>query len=109
MLNQASLQGQPLPGAWFVRAWYTGVHGNVLSNAQAVAIESQRGKLDTGTYEAGVKSYNSWLSTHHIVYTLADQPQARFWIFQLLAITILLVISTALVWLAVRVVDRRAA
>lgn len=105
MLNQPSLQGQPFPGAWFVRAWYTGPHGSVLTNDQVMHVEAQM-------YDApgsGGKASLGWLSAHHIVYSLTYQPQSRFWIFQVVAIAILLVISSAFVVATLRTVDRRAA
>lgn len=105
MVNQASLQGQGFPGAWFVRAWYTGPRGNVQTNDQVMHVEVQMYSGKGG----GAEHAASWLSRHHYVYSLAYQPHARFWVFQLGAIALLVAVSAVLVVLTARVVERRRA
>jgi ABC-type transport system involved in multi-copper enzyme maturation permease subunit len=106
MVNQASLQGQPFPGSWFVRAWYTGPQGNVLSDNQVMRVEAQMYNVKAGDI---AKHAKTWLSVHHYSYHLVYQPQDRFWLFQLAAIALLLVVSAVLVATTTWVVDRRRA
>jgi hypothetical protein len=105
MVNQASLQGQPLSGSWFVRAWYSGAHGIVLSGAQVLQLEKQVYNVPGSDGKVSL----SWLSMHHYTYSLAYQPQDRFWLFQLVSVALLLMIAAALMRITMRVVDHRRA
>jgi hypothetical protein len=49
-----------------------------------------------------------WLSDHHYIYWVSYQPASRFWIFQVIAAAILVVLAALLVFATVRLVRRRA-
>jgi hypothetical protein len=49
-----------------------------------------------------------WLSVHHYIYWVSYQPASRFWIFQVIAAAILVVLAALLVFATVRLVRRRA-
>ena len=102
-LNEPSPRGQLFPGAWFVRAWYVGPHGHVLTSNEVLTLEEHM--FSKGTSQRETLRY---LAAHHITYFLAYQPQSRFWLFQLASIAILLVASAALAWGILWLVRRSA-
>jgi hypothetical protein len=49
-----------------------------------------------------------WLSAHHYIYWVSYQPASRFWVFQIIAAAILIVLAVLLAFATVRLVRRRA-
>lgn len=84
----------------------TGPRGNVLTNDQVIHVEAQMYSGKGGDVAGHAAS---WLSRHHYLYSLAYQPHARFWVFQLGAIALLVAVSAVLVLLTARVIERRRA
>ena len=77
----------------------------MLTNDQVMHLEARMYSGKGG----GAEHAASWLSRHHYVYSLDYQPHARFWVFQLGAIALLVAVSAVLVVLTARVVERRRA
>jgi hypothetical protein len=91
-------------GDWLVQAWFTGPAGQRLSTAAAYNVEA---RMYDGPATRKVDP-TRWLSLHHYTYWVSYQPASRFWIFQVVAATILMGIAAVLAFATVRLVRRRA-
>ena len=103
-LNVPGSQFNGPVGSWLVRAWFTGQGGKRLSSAAASNVI---GRMYGGPATGKVGPLH-WLSVHHYIYWVSYQPASRFWIFQVIAAAILVVLAALLVFATVRLVRRRA-
>jgi ABC-type transport system involved in multi-copper enzyme maturation permease subunit len=95
-LNTGSWTGFGPPQTWLVRAWFTGPHGAVLSEGQAINLTNRM--YSSGVYGSGVSPAGNparWLAVHHYVFFLAYQPASHYWIFQSIEVAILLALGCA--------------
>lgn len=87
-LNDRDFVSGPPLGSWLVRGWITGPNGHVLSTKAAW---STLFRADNATQKNFSKNaVTSWLSLHHFTYWVSYQPSSRFWIFQLVAVAVLI-------------------
>jgi hypothetical protein len=102
-LDSPGSLGRGPAGSWLVQGWFTGPSGSRLSQAAAYKLESRM-------YAKTAANFNPtrWLSVQHYTYTVSYQPASRFWVFQVIAATILIGLAALLAFATVRLVRRRA-
>jgi hypothetical protein len=103
-LNVPGSQFNGPVGSWLVRAWFTGPGGKRLSTAAAYNVI---GRMYGGPANGKVGP-SRWLSAHHYIYWVSYQPASRFWVFQIIAAVILIILAVLLAFATVRLVRRRA-
>jgi hypothetical protein len=103
-LNVPGSQVNGPVGSWLVRAWFTGPGGKRLD---ASAASNVIGRMYGGP-ATGKVGPSRWLSVHHYIYWVSYQPASRFWVFQVIAAAILVVLAALLAFATVRIVARRA-
>ncbi|MGO9335686.1 MAG: hypothetical protein ACLQCU_16845 [Acidimicrobiales bacterium] len=103
-LNSTSYAGGELSGGWLVRGWVTGTGGRELNGLAAY----QAMDHVQSAAAHGVTDPTRWLSLHHYALWMSYQPASRFWIFQVIAAAILVLLAALLALATVRLVRRRA-
>jgi hypothetical protein len=95
-LVSAATPGQGPPGAWLVRGWFEGSHGQVLTvNPQSETLVPFKASDPT-----------QWLALHHVTYWISYETPGRYWLFNGVEAFALLVISVALVVATLAVIRR---
>ncbi len=90
VLGMRAFTGEGPPGAWLVRSWMTGRHGEILSQARAQGLVNALIASKGGTTSAATRHF---LAVHHVTYWVSYQPAAREWIFQGAAGVVLLALG----------------
>lgn len=84
------------PGAWYVAGWFTGPHGQTLSENASLHLEGRfYGCWTTKRTNGEVGCVMHWLSSHGYTYWLSYQPTGRFWDFQAVEVVVLVVLAIA--------------
>jgi ABC-type transport system involved in multi-copper enzyme maturation permease subunit len=106
-LNDRDYVSGPPPGSWLVRGWMTGPNGHVLSQNTVWSTLSRAENATQKNFSNN--AVPNWLSLHHFTYWVSYQPPSRFWIFQFVAVVILVVLAAFFVFGTNRVLARRTA
>ena len=104
-LNLPGSQFNGPVGSWLVRAWFTGPGGKRLSSAAA---NNVIGRMYDAVKGKVIVDPSRWLSVHHYIYWVGYQPASHFWIFQVIAAAILILLAALLALATVRLVRHRA-
>jgi hypothetical protein len=98
-LASPALPGGPVPsGSWLVRSWFVGPGRKPVSGPAANHLYSQ--------WSAAAKGAGNAAAMHGYRFLVAYQPPGRFWLFQIVAAAVLVMLGVGAVALTIRRVRR---